>query len=87
MQLYAINFIPLLDSLYMFRAFYTHPPSSGVQFLTVSTATGTNHSIVSATCSLEQVAVTILWFVPVAVDTVEHCTPDDGCVWRPKHVE
>jgi len=23
MQLYAINFIPLLDSLYMFRVFYT----------------------------------------------------------------
>ena len=35
----------------------------------------------------EQVAVTILWFVPVAVDTVEHCTPVDGCAWRPKHVE
>ena len=28
-----------------------------------------------------------VWFVPVAVDTVDHCTPDDGCVWRPKHVE
>jgi len=24
--------------------------------------------------------VPILWFVPVAVDTVEHCTPDDGRV-------
>ena len=23
MQLYAVNFIPLLDSLYMFRVFYT----------------------------------------------------------------
>ena len=59
MQLYAVNFIPLLGSLYMFRVFYT--PSSGVQFLTVSTATET-----------------ILWFVPVAVDTVKNCTPDDG---------
>ena len=49
MQLYAVNFIPLLGSLYMFRCF-THP-SSGVQFLTVSTATGTNHSIFSATHS------------------------------------
>ena len=47
MQLYAVNFIALLGSFYMFRVF-THP-SSGVQFLTVSTATGTNHSIVSAT--------------------------------------
>ena len=25
--------------------------------------------------------------VPVAVDTVEHCTPDDGRVRRSKHVE
>jgi len=25
--------------------------------------------------------------VPVAVDTVELCTPDDGHVCRPKHVE
>jgi len=29
----------------------------------------------------------ILWFVPVAVDTVKNCTPDDGCVKHPKHVE
>ena len=50
---------------------FTHP-SSGVQFVTVSTANGTNHSIV--------------WFVPVAVDTI-NCTPDDGCVKHPKHVE
>jgi len=49
MQLYAVKFIPLLGSLYMFRVFYT--PSSGVQFLTVCTATGTNHSIVSASYS------------------------------------
>ena len=34
-----------------------------------------------------EVAETILWFVPVAVDTVKNCTPDDGCVKRPKHVE
>ena len=59
-------------------------PSSGVQFLNVSTATGTNHSIVSATysqCGL------VLWFVPVAVGTVKNCTPDDGCIKHPKHVE
>ena len=61
MQLYAVDFIPLLGSLYMY--------SSGVQ----STATGTNH--------------TIVWFVPVAVDTVENCIPDDGCIKHPKHVE
>jgi len=47
MQLYAVNFIPLLGSLYMFRVFIH--PSSGVQFFTVSTTTRTNHSIVSAT--------------------------------------
>ena len=52
MQLYAVNFIPLLGSLYMFVILY----------LTV-------------------------WFEPVAVHTVEHCAPDDGRVWRPKHVE
>jgi len=23
----------------------------------------------------------------VAVDTVKNCTPDDGCVKHPKHVE
>ena len=28
-----------------------------------------------------------VWFVPVAVDTVINCTPDDGCVKHPKHVE
>ena len=28
-----------------------------------------------------------VWFVPVAVDTVKNCTPDDGCVKRPKHVD
>jgi len=27
-----------------------------------------------------------VWFVPVAVDTVKNCTPDDGCVKHPKHV-
>jgi hypothetical protein len=46
MQLYAVNFIPLLGSLYMLRAFYT--PIIRSTILTVSTASGTNHSIVSA---------------------------------------
>jgi len=46
MQLYAVNFIPLLGSLYMFRAFYT--PTIRSTILTVSTASSTNHSIVSA---------------------------------------
>ena len=47
MQLYAVNFIPLPGSLYMFRVFYT--PIIKSTILTVSTATGTNHNIVSAT--------------------------------------
>ena len=47
MQLFAVNFIPLPGSLYMFRAFYT--PIIRSTILTVSTASGTNHSIVSAT--------------------------------------
>ena len=37
MQLYAVNFIPLLNSLYMFRA--AHTPI--IRSTTVSTATGT----------------------------------------------
>ena len=49
MQLYAVNFIPLLGSLYMFWVFYT--PIIRSKFLTLSTATGTNHSIISATYS------------------------------------
>ena len=49
MQLYTVKFIPLLGS----------HPSSGVQFLTVSTATGTNHSIVSATYSQRGLQATL----------------------------
>ena len=37
MQLYAVNFIPLLNSLYIFRA--AHTPI--IRSTTVSTATGT----------------------------------------------
>ena len=64
------------------------PTSSGVQVLTVSTATGTNHILVSATYSQRglqatlEVAETRLWFVPVAVDTVKTCTPDDVGIVR-----
>ena len=47
MQLFEVNFIPLPGSLYMFRAFYT--PIFKSTILTVSTASDTNHSIVSAT--------------------------------------
>jgi hypothetical protein len=62
----------------MFRAFYTPIIRSTIS--TVSTASGTNHSIVSATFlpawpgtrpRWKKVAETILCFVPEAVDTVE----------------
>ena len=43
MQLYAVNFIPLLGSLYMFRVFYTPIIRST---LTESTASGTGHTSV-----------------------------------------
>ena len=44
MQLCAVNFIPLLGSLYMFRVFYT-PIIRSTIFKTVSTATGTDHTV------------------------------------------
>ena len=47
-------------------------PSSGVQFLTVSAATGTNHSIVSATYSQRG---------------LQSSAPEDGQNNCPKHVE
>ena len=48
MKLYAVNFITLLYSLYRFRVFYT-PIIRSTILKTVSTATGTDHSIVSET--------------------------------------
>jgi len=84
MQLYAVNFIPLLGSLYMFRVFYT--PIIRSTILIVSTATGTNHSMVSATYTQRGLVLTDQ-SVPDTVDTVKNCTPDDGCVKHPKHVE
>ena len=57
MQLYAVNFISLLSSLYMFRE-------------------------TSSRDNLRQPMI-----VPVPVDAVELCTPDDGRVCRSKHVE
>ena len=43
MQLFAVNFIPLPGSVYMFRAFYTLIIRSTI--LTVSTASDTNHTV------------------------------------------
>ena len=58
MQLYAVNFIPLLGSLYTFRAFYT-PIIRSTILKTVSTATGTDHSIISATYSQRGLQATL----------------------------
>jgi hypothetical protein len=58
MQLYAVSFIPLQGSLYMFRVFYT-PIIRSTVFKTVSTATGTDHSIVSATYSQHGLQATL----------------------------
>ena len=58
MQLYAVNFIPLLGSLYMFRVFYT-PIIRSIILKTVSTATGTDHSIISATYSQRGLQATL----------------------------
>jgi hypothetical protein len=58
MQLYAMNFIPLISSLYMFRA--AHTPIIRSTILTVSTAIGTIHSrsqIVSVTSSQRSLAL------------------------------
>ena len=62
-QLYAVNFIPLLRSLYMFRVFYT-PIIRSTILKTVSTATGTDHNIISATYSQRglQASILRLWF-------------------------
>ena len=77
-------------------------PSSGVQTSTVSTATGTiigwrrlsrllvpegaRHCLApSGTSSRDSLRQPMI--VPVAVETVQICTPDDGRVCRPKHVE
>ena len=40
MQLFAVNFIPLPGSLYMFRVFYTPIIRS-----TILTVSGTNHTV------------------------------------------
>ena len=97
MQLYAVNFIPLLSSHYMFRA--AHTPI--IRSTTVSTATGTiigwrrlsrllvpkdaRRRLALGTSSRDNLRQPMI--LPVAVDTVELCTPDDGHVCRPKHVE
>ena len=74
MQLYAVNFIPLLGSLYMFRVPYTP----------IIRSTIFNCGL-QATLGVSSWDDTM--FVPVAVDTIKNFTPDDGCIKHPKHVE
>jgi hypothetical protein len=68
MQLYAVNFIPLLGSLYMFRVFYTPIIRSTIFELYPQPLVQTIVSSQLLTASLA-------------------CTPDDGCIKHPKHVE
>ena len=90
MQLYAVNFILLLGSLYMFRVFYT-PIIRSTIFNCIYSHWYKPHYLLSYLLPVwpgtQVVAETLVWFVPVAVDTVENCTPDDGCIKHPKHVE
>jgi len=44
-------------------------------------------STILSTCLITLFLYLTVWFVPVAVDTVKNCTPDDGCVKHLKHVE
>ena len=60
MQLYAVNSISLLGSLYMFRVFYT-PIIRSTILKTVSTATGTGNSFVSATYSQRGLVLTSIY--------------------------
>ena len=93
-QPFAVNFIPLPGSLYMFRVFYTPIISSTIFNCIYSLRYKSQYRL---SCLLpawpgtrprwKKAAEIILWFVPEAVDTVKNCTPDDGCVKRPKHVE
>ena len=84
MQLYAVNFIPLLSSLYMFRAAHT-PIIRSTKFNCIYSHWYNQCLASSGTRSRDNLRQPMI--VPVAVDTVELCTPDDGRVCRPKHVE
>jgi hypothetical protein len=73
------------------KCFGFQPHPSSEVHKTVTTASGTGHIFCAAT-SLQrgqrwrEVAAQKMWPVPETVVTV-FCTPDDGCGWRPKHVE
>ena len=78
MQLYAVNFIALLGSLYMLRVFYTPIIRSTIFELylqpLVQTIVSSQLLTPSVACTRprwESVADTILWSLPVTVDTVQ----------------
>ena len=71
MQLYAVNFISLLGSLYMFRVPYTHIIRITVFQLYLQ-------RLVQTIMSLELLAPSVAWY---------KITPDGGCIRHPKHVE
>jgi len=71
MQIYAVNFISLLRSLYMFRVPYTLIIRSTIFQLYLQ-------PLVQTIVSSELLAPSVAWY---------KIAPDDGCIRHPKHVE
>ena len=70
MQLYAINFISLLRTLYMFRVPYT--PIIRITIFQLYL-----QPLVQSIVSSELLAHSVAWY---------KIAPDDGCIRHPKHV-
>ena len=75
MQLYAVNFIPMPGSLYMFRVFYTPIIrgtilKTGLQ-ATLRVSSWDDTMVCTSGCRY----------------SFKNCIPDDGCIKHPKHVE
>jgi len=71
MQLYAVNFISLLRSLYMFREPYT-------TIIRITIFQQYLQPLVQIIVPTELIAPSVAWY---------KITPDDGCIRHPKHVE
>ena len=71
MQLYAVNFIPLLGSLYMFQVFYTPVIRSTIFQLYLQ-------PLVQTIVLSELLAPSVASY---------KIAPDDGCIQHPNHVE
>jgi hypothetical protein len=71
MQIYAVNFISLLRSLYMYRVLYTPIIRSTILQLYLQL-------LVQTMVSSELLAPSVTWY---------KIAPDDGCIRHSKHVE